>query len=449
VLALGPALPHPDAVTVNARVVSLALAAGILSALLFTLVPILRLRTLQPSALFRGRTTSGRMAWNRAHVGVAGQVALTTVLLVSGGLSVRTLSALNGVEVGFDPLGVVTTRVALPAWDYQDPEAINRFYTQVHGRVETSPGVESVSAGRGLPFSTLGQAFNSVQRMADDGEAIRFDTRRTNVLPQYFETLGIPVRRGRGFTWQDELGAREVAIISESLARREWPDGDALDRAISFRGREYAVIGVVGDVRSTNLTGDVEPVLYLPALQYMEGDMYILARATTDPLAVLRQVRSAILEVDPSAAIIQETSLLSFMNDSIRDDRFRTLLMVMFGASALLLSAVGLGGTVARLVTQRTREWGVRSALGASPRGLMAHIVLRSLTPAALGVIAGLALALAAGRFMRPFLYGVQTWDPTTLGIVAVGLVAICVVAAALPARRAAHMHPSRALSEE
>jgi putative ABC transport system permease protein len=337
----------------------------------------------------------------------------------------------------------------LPAWDYQDPEAINRFYTQVHGLVETSPGVESVSAGRGLPFSTLGQAFNSVQRMADDGEVVRFDTRRTNVLPQYFETLGIPVRRGRGFTWQDELGARDVAIISESLARSEWPDGDALGRAIGFRSREYAVIGVVGDVRSTNLTGDVDPVLYLPALQYMEGDMYFLARATTDPLTVLRQVRSAILEVDPSAAIIQETSLLSFMNDSIRDDRFRTLLMVMFGASALLLSAVGLGGTVARLVTQRTREWGVRSALGASPRGLMAHIVLRSLTPAALGVIAGLAFALAAGRFMRPFLYGVQPWDPPTLGVVAAGLFAICVVAAALPARRATHVHPSRALSEE
>jgi predicted permease len=447
-----------DLLTVNGAVLAFSAGLSIVSALLFGLVPALRAAhgSAGRESLRTGATTSGRERHRLRRTLVGVEVALALLLLVGAGLTLRTFRHLGTLYPGFEVQGVALTSLALPGRAYpEDPDAA-RFYSRLVERVAALPGVTAAGAANVVPLCGCNQTsgFSVIGAPPyPPGEGPEMDWRI--ITPGYFAALRVPLVRGRDFSSADGPDAPGVAIVNETLSRRWFPDGEALGRRLHVDGdttRPIEVVGIVGDVRHAGLTQQTPPEMYLPAAQRPAWEMTVAARATGGEqaaVALLPAMRAAVLEIDPNQPVYDQQTMGNLLAFSMLQYHFSLRLLAALGLIALVLAGVGIYGVIAQLVAERTREIGIRMALGGDQQAVQRLVVRQGIMPAALGIGVGLLLAPALTLLVRGMLVGVSPLDPLTFGAVAVLLLVVAVAACWLPARRAARVDPMVALRTE
>ena len=379
------------------------------------------------------------------------QVAATLVLLVAAGLMLRTLANLNAVELGFNPHNLLTMVVALPQARYADAVTRLAFYDRVVNDVRALPGVRGAAFGSTLPFQATGNTrFFSVEgRAPSPGE--QPDALFRVGTGDYLRTLGVMSVEGRLIDDRDGVDAPRAVVVNETLARRFLLDGPALGRRISFGPKEpsYTVVGVVKNVLERGYEQEEKPGVYLSAAQAQGFGSNLVVRVTGDPLSYAPAVQRIIQQVDPD----QPTRLVRSMNEiitlSVGDRRQHTALLVMFGTLAMIIAALGLYGLLAQTVSARGREIGIRIALGATWKSVIAMVMSRGMALTATGLAAGALIAWAVTRAMSALLYGVDAGDPLTFAAVAGLLGVVSIAACAIPAIRASRVDPMMVLRDQ
>jgi putative ABC transport system permease protein len=453
---LARAAPGLAAAAVDRRVLGfvLALAAG--TALLFGLFPALQsARTPLAETLKETgrRALSGPRGRRLRSALVVSEIALAMVLLVGAGLMVRTLTELHRVDLGFRAAGVLTLRLPLNGTRHQDPEARIAFWREVVAAVRALPGVEAASTSRGLPIGDWsGQYFVTAER-PDPPPGQVPDANYVVAGPQYFRVLGIPVRKGRAFDDRDTASGVPVVIVNEDLARRQWPGEDPIGKRIRV-GPPTApwrtVVGVAADVRSQGYT-DVHSETYVPDRQFpwlVGGPQHLLVHLS-EPAgadAVARAVVRAIHGVDPDQPVTEVRMLEEAAGELVAQSRLVMALLVAFAGAALILAASGVYGVLSYSIAQRTREIGLRVALGADRGRVMRLVMAGGVRPAALGIALGISGALLASGLLRDLLFGVRATDAVTFGAATLVLAAAALLACWVPARRALRVDPAVAL---
>jgi putative ABC transport system permease protein len=453
-------IPLLDRAVIDLRMLGFTAVAGLGCALLFGLVPSIRAsRSDLLSALRSGRdaSVSGHTRLRSGLLTI--QVALSVMLLVSAGLFVRSFRALQGTELGFDPSRLVLMDVDLPFERYPEtPEQVS-FYDQLLLRVAALPGVQSVAGTSQPPGSPDHMTFSFAieGRVPSNPNGREDDEPLHAVTPGYFETLDRRIVRGRAFDANDLADGTPVVIINESLARKHWPQGDAVGQRIAFRVGETPwreIVGVVEDARLESPDAPQEPAIYIPFAQKTWtwlSWMTVMARTApgTHPLALGEGLRSALLELDPELPPQSITTVEAAFRANTAPRRFAMTLVGGFGTLALLLSIVGLYGLITSSVARQRREIGVRIALGAQAGNVVGGVLKHTLLLTLAGTGAGVLGALAAARFLQGLLFGVSAMDLPTY-ILTVGLVtAVALLTALLPAARAARTDPVRALASD
>jgi predicted permease len=437
------------------------LGAAVLAALLFGLAPALRAARVDPSRDLKseGRGAAGTADRSRARgLIVASQVALMMILLTGAGLLLKSFREVMRVEAGFDP-GVLTVRLSLPRKDYGELAKVSQFYRQLDARVAALPGVTAVAAVNHVPLN--GATASAEYKIADRPPASDDDLPTAQyrmATPAFFKAMGVPVLAGRAFTDDDREGGAPVVIVSRGLARQSFPDRDPLGRYLLVRDtpagfRPMQIVGVVGDVRHTSLEADAEPHVYVPyhqtprdLLVWLTLNQFLVVRTTGAPLAMAEAVRRELQAVDPTVAAADVRASGYYVDAATAARRFSLELLAGFAGLALVMAAIGIYGVVSYTVAQRTREIGVRIALGAEMRDIVGMVLGEGVRRTAVGVALGLAGALAASHAVRGLLYGVGATDPVTYAAVIALLLAVTIVACLLPAWRAARVSPLVAL---
>ncbi|MBW3534014.1 MAG: ABC transporter permease [Gemmatimonadetes bacterium] len=453
--AFGPGdLPRLGEVAVDYRVLAFGLALALATGVVFGLLPAGEATKPGPAGALResGPGAGGGRSRLRGALVVA-QTAVALVLLVGSGLLVHSFVRLVRVDPGFDARGVAWMTVRVDGSEYPTDEERIAFFGALHRDVAGLPGVERAGGTNILP---LGRSRNMTW-MTPEGMELGPDEEPPvvswhQVLPGTFEALGIPLRRGRAFTPADDAEARRVMLVNESLARTFWPGQDPLGRRVALgnEGENWTtVIGVVGDVRQQGLASEPEPEFYMPFLAGPRTAIHLVVRTPGDPAALLEPMKAQVHALDPSLPVDEYGTLPGHVRASITEPRFYTGLLTAFAGLALLLAMVGVYGTTAYAVEQRTHEVGVRMALGARSQDVVALVVRRGALLTALGLGLGLGAALVATRVLESFVFGVSATDPATLAVVTAGLGALGLLAAWIPARRAARLDPARTLRSE
>ncbi len=457
-LKLAPTnLPRLREVGLDAGVLAFTMLASLLTGLLFGLAPAWQAASQDvQSALKReGSRTAGHRNSRRVLGGlVVAEVALAFVTLVGGGLLASSFWRLQNVDPGIDVDRLLTVEFEPPSARYNGDDwraqRLN-FWNQLSPRVAGLPGVEAVGAIDNLPFSGEGRLwrFRKAEDNPDQAAAPAAGFQVTT--EDYFRAAGIESRRGRLFTRFDRDGAPRVAIINETMARRFWPDQDAVGQRIVIRNEreEREIVGVVGDVRHFGLERAADPEMYVAFEQFVIDVMPLVIRVKTDPAQLVSLVRSKVREVDPTVAIERIEPMTSLVSRTLAERRFTLVLLGVFGGIALVLASIGLYGVMSYLVRQRTQEIGIRLAIGGQQRDILRLIARHGLTLALLGTVVGLVGSLSLTRLMSTLLFGVTPTDPLTLA--AIGTLLLCVAALAcyIPARRAARVDPLVALRYE
>jgi putative ABC transport system permease protein len=442
--------------TIHLDLTALAFAAALTigTGLLFGLVP--ALQATRPSfgaslkddgALTRAIGTSGLTSRNLLAVV---EIALALVLLAGSGLMLRSLGKLLGVNPGFDAEQVLTMRLNTRPGFGRD--SLPGFYDRVLERLAALPGVTSTALGDCPPLN--GGCNGTVIWLRDRPPVAPGSEPEVGVhwiTPSWTSALGVPLMRGRNFTSADRLGARKVVLVNAAAAKRLWPGEDPIGRPVSvgqggFSNDTATVVGVVGDVRFGTLDSLPKPDVYLSYYQSPRGRMMIFLRTAGDPLALAQAARGAVREMAPDLPVYDVRTLRSRVGDAESHARFSATLLALFAVVALALATMGTYGVIAYAVAQRTREIGVRVALGASTRDVVRLVVGQGLALAVVGGVIGLAAALAATRVLRSLLYDVAPSDPATFAAIAGVLVLAVTAASWIPARRAARVHPAEAL---
>jgi len=396
----------------------------------------------------RGSTSTGQRL--RAGLLVA-EVALSLVLLISAGLLLASFARLQRVELGFNPEGIFTAQVALPAERY-DGEKLVAFYERFYQRLATLPGSSSAALTDRVPL-TGGQTPAPVAVMGRSIPPLseRQQANRHLVSPKYFATLGIPIRAGRDFDERDNARVPHVVIVNESFAKRFFPGEDPIGRTLvtGMAQRPSQVVGVVGDVRSTGLNTPPDPDYFLPALQRPETFTRILVRTNVSPSGMTPAVREALRSVDADLPLLQPQALSTRVAQNIADRKLALVLLAGFAVLALVIASLGVYSVMAHLVAFRTSEIGIRMALGASPRVVMRMVLGHGRRLTLLGIALGIVGAFLASRLMRQALFEVSAADPMIYLAVAATLLLVAEFASWLPARRATRIDPVIALRGE
>jgi putative ABC transport system permease protein len=453
-LALAPAeLARNASIAVDYRIVLFAVGISFLTGVAFGLGP-----TLMASRtdVARGLQESGRSAVggsSRLRSGlVAAEVALSVILLAGAGLLFQTLIGLQAVDPGLNPARVLTFNVQAPAARYRQPIQAVQFYSRAVDGMAKLPGVESASAVSYLPFTGLaaGTSFSIDGRPpAKPGEEPGTVVR--TVLPGYFHTIGIPLLKGRVFTAEDNtLDSPYRFVVNRALVQKYFATEDPLGRRISVdmdsRNPFGEIIGVVGDVKEGALDKEPQPTVYYVHAHLTYGSMTFVLRAKSDPLILAEAARGVVRGLDPALPVAQVRTMESVVRETFARQRFSGLLLAAFSLISLVLAAVGLYGVLAYSVTERTREIGVRLALGAEPRRIMAQVLRSGLRVVIAGIVVGIAGASALTGLLRSLLFGVGAHDFTTFASVPLALLAVAMLASYVPARRAARTAPAEAL---
>ena len=449
--------PRVDRIALDGPVLLFALAATAATGLLFGLAPVLAAARRRLAGGLgdggRGGASGGKARARR--VLVVAELALGLALLAGAGLLLRSVLALQDVDPGFEPEGVVAARVILPSAEYPEDHRLAGFVAGVVRRLAERGGVEAAGAVSELPLSG-GQhdlSFVVEGRIPPAGEEPAADYRA--VAPGYFRTLGIPLRSGRRFDAGDDAGASRVALVNTTFAERYFPAEDPVGRRLRIGNTRdpeapwWTVVGVVGGVRDNALGRPPDAEMYVPVAQRPPRAVWVVARGKAGEDALGAALRDAIWEVAPDQAILRTTPMGDLVRASLAPSRFFAGLLATFATLALVLAAVGVYGVMAYAVARRTREIGVRMALGARRGTVLAMVLREGGLLAALGLSLGFALAWSLGEALSSLLYGVDARDPATLAAVAAVLAVTALAASAVPARRAAKIEPVVALGEE
>jgi len=450
--ALGP-LARIHSVSMDLRVFVYALFVSVGTGLLFGLLPALRLSHQNANAALRegGRGSRSQGRGLRSALLVS-EVALALVLLSGAGLLVRSFVKLIGVNPGYRPENLLTAQLKLPP-RYREEWKRAQFYEEVLQRVSALPGVVSVGATSQLPLTPYNMGgFLRAEDPAAEGGKREAGAPITAVNPDYFRTLGISLQSGRIFNDGDAQGAPSVVLLSEALAHQLFADADPIGRRIFVPGSGSdwtTVIGVVEDVRHQGLDREIEQAAYLSYRQMPRPTMALVLRGSLDPSSLAAALRQAVREVDPALPVFDVRTMEARLSDSLAGRRFNLFVLGSFAALALALAGVGIYGVIAYLVTERTREIGIRMALGAQRRSVLSLVVGQGMRLAVLGIGIGLAAALALSRVLRTLLFEITPTDPLTFATIPLVLAAVALIACWLPACRAARVDPMEALRSE
>ena len=446
--------PRLAGVPIDGSVLLFALTATIATSVLFGLAPAIQSTRLDfGEALKRGaRTGSNPRRAAARQLLVVGEISLCLVMLVCVGLLFKSFVRVMNVNPGFRTVRLVTARVALPD-SYETESAAMRFYSPLPQRLNALPGVLGTSAANSLPVGGMhGMGDIHIEgRPMSAAEAPGASFQR--VLPNYFQVMGIPLVRGREFDQRDDGKQGHVIIINESFARRFWPNENPIGHRIGIgpQGDKswHVIVGVVKDVREVGLDSKVGFATYEPLAQHPRTTMELAIRVAGDPSAVIAGMRSELRRMEPALLIDQVQTMSQRIEDSVAPRRLNLVLFALFAALALVLASVGLYGVVAYSAAQRTKEFGIRMAIGALPRDVLNLVLRQGLTLALTGVAIGIAVALAVTRLLAGLLFGVEPGDPVTLAGVSLLLTVIALLACWLPAYRATRIAPTVALRWE
>jgi putative ABC transport system permease protein len=447
-------VPRLAEVSINPTVLAFTAALALLTGVLFGLVPALRAYKLGLAAGMREgmRGSASRASRRLNSVLVAGQFALCLVLLVGAGLLLKSFQRLVSVSPGFQPENVLSMRLSLPSSRYPDADRAVQFFDHMLERVRSLPGVRSAAVISLLPFSG-GRTSDGyiVEGHEPESGGLAPNAQNRVVSPGYFQTLEMPLMRGRDFLASDRADSPLVAIVDETLARRYWPDGNAIGKRIrySWSDQWMTIVGVTTGVKNRNLNETLEPHFYHPYAQSQSQDMYLTVRTADDSTAVTAAIRSEVQALDADLPVWGVQPLTVAVDQTLNNQRLTNTLLTVFALLAVLLAAVGIYGVMSLYVSNRTTEFGIRLALGAQPSALLRSVLRQGLTLTLAGVIAGTAAAFALTRTLASLLFEVSATDPTVFFIVPLLLVAVALVACYTPAYRATRVDPLLALREE
>jgi putative ABC transport system permease protein len=446
-----PEIPRAGEIRVDMTVLLVSLAASLLTGVLFGLAPALRASRVDLNDAIKGM---GKSTESRSRVRgalAAAEFALAFVLVVGAGLLAKSFVRLMNVNPGYEPHNVLTLGAYVYGARYQKAANEIALYDDVMATLRATPGVESAAMVSTLPLNGFDRRGVHIQdrRLANESDAPSADT--YSITPDYFRVMRIPLKRGRVFTAQDREGAPLSAIVSESCARTLWPNEEAIGKHIQLGGRDdkksfATIVGIAGDIRQYGLDRAPNMEAYIPLAQDTGFSYQMVIRTTVDPRQLERAVREAFAAADKTQPVFNVMPLESYLSSTLAERTFTLALIGLFGALALSLAAVGIYGVVSYTVSLRTREVGIRIALGARGSDVLAMVLRQGLALAGAGLVVGLATSLAVTRFLSSLLYEVRPTDfMTSLGV-AVLLVAVALAASYIPARRATKVDPTVAL---
>jgi putative ABC transport system permease protein len=452
IVSFGPKdIPRLESVGLSGPVLWFTMGVSLASALIFGLIPALRSSHLDASGLVRASVSSPREAQRlRASLLIA-EMALSTMLLAGAGLLVRSFVGLRAVNPGFDASGVLTINVSVPDARYKTSQSLQVYWTQALQRVGALPGVATVGAVTPLPLSgdDFSSSFRVEGRTIPDKEEPSAQIRIAT--PEYFRTMQIPLRKGRGFTEDDRLGATRVLLASEKAARQFFPDGNVIGQRLRFGAKggyernEGEIVGIVGDVRHDGMDTPAPPIFYVPLIQAgMDGATLVIRGQGI--AGVAQEARKQLQGIDREALVSDAIPMEDLVDGSLGQRRFYMMLLAGFAALALVLAAVGLYGVISYSAAQRTQEIGIRVALGATRGEVLGLIMRQGMKVASIGLIIGLVFALALNHTIKGLLVGVSATDPLTLAITGGVLLIVAALACFVPARRATRVDPVVAL---
>jgi predicted permease len=455
-IALAPAgLPRMNEVSIDWRVLLASGLTTMLTGLLIGLLPAMSSASVNPQASLQdaSRGTVGGALRRRARSGlVVAEVALAVAIATGAMLLLRSFVSVTSVNPGFDTANVLTWQMNIPQRLTANADRL-AFYRDFFARMEALPGVVSVGGTTRVPLGSTSVS-TTVQiegRPLPASELPEVQFRRA--MHNFFETMGIPIRRGRGFNDSDGPTAPPVAVINETMARKLFPNQDPVGQHVRMgpnpTGPWTTIIGVIGDIKHGGLEEEMQPELYITYLQGAPVGPFIVLRTSGDPAALADTVRAEVRSIDKTIPIYDMRTMSTLRSESVSTRRFVMLIVAAFGALALGLAAIGVYGVMSLIVSERTREVGVRLALGAEPSRLLTMIVGQAARLAGIGVVIGIAAALPLAPFLDSQLYGVKSFDPATFVSVPLALMVIAALAALVPARKAMRVDPVTALRFE
>ena len=449
-------LPRLSDIQMDGTVLGFTVAICAVTSVLFGLVPALRAAGTDPQEHLKsgGRGGSGGDRRRARSLLIVAEVALSVVLLVGAGLLIRSFLALQRVDPGYDAGDVLTFELSMPFAKYPGGPARRAFFRELREKLQTLPGVTTVGLVSQLPLTGSGplSPFAYNEETARNFESVTADGR--NVSPEYFEAMDATLLAGRTFTYQDSAGTPPVIIVDETLAKLAWPGENAVGKRLQLAptgepNNTAEVVGVVEPIRQHDLTRDLLHQIYYPIGQGTPPVMTFVVEATLDPASLIPAVRQAVGEMDPAMPLSRLTPMSTYLIEGQAQARFSLVLMSVLGAVALVLTAVGVFGVISYSVGQRTREFGIRLALGEDPRRTRRSVVLGGMRLVLVSIAIGLAGSLAVTRLIAGLLYHVSPADPLTFAGIALLLAGVALLACYLPARRATRVDPALALRSE
>ena len=460
---LGPkSVPRLNDIGVDGSALLFTAFIAIFSGILFGLAPALRVSVLNVFSTLKeeGRGSSGGTVWGRGNglrrLLVMSELALCAMLLIAAGLLVRSFARVQNVPPGFNPQNVLTFELTMSGPKYKDPQVVLSTYRQLREKLENLPGVSAAGAVTSLPLSEM-FAWGPVAvegRIPQPGENfVNADERM--VSGNYFQAMQIPLLEGRFFNGEDRDGKPRVAIIDEYMAKQLWPGQNPVGRRLHLGGVSdsdepwITVVGIVGRIKQYTLDSDSRIAFYLPQTQYPTRAMNVVLRSSSDPASLATVVKREVHELDPDLPLYNVITMQERVSESMARRKFSMLLLTSFACLALALASIGTYGVMAYLVSQGTREIGIRIALGATPGRILKLIISKGMAMALCGLALGLIGAFAFTRVMSNLLFGIKATDPATFAVISILLVLIAFLASYIPAQRAAHVDPMIALRYE
>ncbi|HZS47149.1 MAG TPA: ABC transporter permease [Blastocatellia bacterium] len=453
-------IPRLDDIAIDGRVLTFTLSISILTGIIFGIGPALRIANVDlNSALKQGGRNSGGSGLAIKNdvlrsLLVIAEVALSLMLLVGAGLLIRSFIRIQSVPPGFNTDHMISMRVSLAGPKYNgQPKATAQFYDQFSEKLRNLPGVKGQGEVTALPLTpSVGWGGLEVEGYVPPPNAPEIQGDQRIVSPDYFQTMEIPLKKGSFFSESDTMDSPPVIIVDEKMANQFWPNGDAVGKRVRFGGPDskwYIVIGVVGTVKQYGLDADTRIVSYFSSKEAPSNTMYVVARTSIEPSSVANSMVSLIHSIEPDAPVYDVSTMDRRLTNSLARKQFSTLMLGAFAIFALILASIGVYAVLSYMVTQSTRDIGIRIALGAQQGGILKLVIGQGMTLAVIGEVLGLVGALLLSRVMSSLLYGTSVTDMVTFTGVSALLIAVALFACYVPARRAMRINPMLALRFE